>query len=150
MSRSILKYIGLAVLLILVAAQFFQPEKANPSSAPEADFDVVAKPHPNVAAIVKRACRDCHSNNTTWPWYSSIAPVSWLVVDDVKEGRAHLNFSEWHLLSAEMSRLRLKEACGEVKSGGMPLWQYRLLHPEARLSEADIQILCAASQNSAP
>jgi len=146
-----LKYIGLAVLLILVAAQFFQPDKANPPAVPAADFEVVAKPHPEVAAIVKRACRDCHSNNTTWPWYSRIVPASWLIAGDVKEGRAHLNFSEWRLLGAEMSRLRLKEACGEVKSGGMPLWQYRLMHPEARLSEADIQTLCAAaSQISVP
>jgi hypothetical protein len=145
MLRKILKYAGLVILLSLVVVQFFQPEKANPPAPPEADFVMVAKPSPEVAAIVKRACRDCHSNSTTWPWYSRIAPVSWLVAADVKEARSRLNFSEWNHLGPDMSRIRLKEACSEVKSGGMPMWQYKLMHPAARLTDSDIQALCSAA-----
>jgi hypothetical protein len=149
MSRPMVKFSGLALIIIFVAAQFFQPDKANPPAVAAADFEAVAKPHPEVATIVKRACRDCHSNNTTWPWYSKISPVSWAVAGHVKEGRARLNFSEWNLLGPEMSRLRLKEACAEIKSGGMPLWEYRLIHSEARLTNADIEAFCAATNSVA-
>ena len=79
----------------LVVMQFFRPERANPSTDASASFEAVAKPSPEVVASLKRACYDCHSNQTVWPWYSNVAPVSWLIANDVKEGRAHLNFSEW-------------------------------------------------------
>jgi hypothetical protein len=140
-----LKFIVLAVVILLVVSQFIQSDRSNPPTNPESTFGVVAKPSPEVAAIVKRACYDCHSNNTVWPWYSRIAPVSWLVADDVKEGRAHMNFSEWGLLGADVAQKRLMSACDEVKAGGMPLWQYRLMHPEAKLSEQDIKIICGAA-----
>jgi Haem-binding domain len=142
MWRKILKYAGLVILLFLVVAQFFQPEIANPPAPPAADFETIAKPSPEVAAIVKRSCHDCHSNKTTWPWYSQIAPVSWLIANDVKEARVRLNFSEWNRLGPDMSRIRMKGACAEVKSGGMPMWQYKIMHPAARLSDSDIQALC--------
>ncbi len=135
--------LGLAVLA--AAAQFIQPDRTNPPENPATTFEAVAKPSPEVAAIIQRACRNCHSHSTKWPWYSRISPVSWLVANHVKEGRGKLNFSEWNLYSAEMSRLRLKQACSEVKAGEMPVWNYTLMHPEAKLSEADIQVLCSAS-----
>ena len=145
MWRGILKYAVVAVVLLLAAVQFVQPDRANPPANPSSTFEAVAKPSPQVAGLVRRACYDCHSHNTVWPWYSYIAPVSWLVADDVIEGRRNLNFSRWDFLSPEMSRTRLKEACEEVREGAMPLWNYRLMHPEARLSEEDIRILCEAS-----
>ncbi len=140
-----LKYIVLAVVILLAGAQFIRPDRSNPPVNPAATFEAVAAPSPEFTAIVSRACYDCHSNNTVWPWYSRIAPVSWLVADDVKEGRAHLNFSDWGLLGTEMVRTRLKDICEETQSGGMPLWQYRLMHPEAKLSEQDVKVLCSAS-----
>src|SRR6516162_4122750 len=79
----------------LVVMQFFRPERTNPLSDPAASFEAVAKPSSEVIASLKRACYDCHSNQTVWPWYSNLAPVSWLIASDVKQGRAHLNFSEW-------------------------------------------------------
>ncbi len=142
--RKVIKY-GIAVVaVLLVVIQFFQPERTNPPVNPASTFEAVAKPGPGLAGVVNRACRDCHSNETTWPWYSKIAPVSWLVADDVKEARAHLNFSEWGYYSPEMSRLKLKEACTEVKGGDMPLWIYRLVHAQARLTDADVQAICSA------
>ncbi len=143
--RKVLRY-GIAVLaVLLVAIQFLQIERSNPPVNPASTFEAVAKPSPELATVVNRACRDCHSNHTTWPWYSKVAPVSWLVADDVKEGRAHLNFSEWGNYSPEVSKLKLKEACSEVRRGDMPLWQYRLVHPQARLTEADVKTICGAA-----
>ncbi len=133
---------GLALLLLIVI-QFFQPSGTNPPSEAAATFEAVAKPSPEVSAVVRRACRDCHSNQTIWPWYSRVAPVSWLVVDDVQEARVHLNFSEWNRYSPELSRLKMGQVCEEAKAGKMPLWYYLPMHPEARLGAADVAALCA-------
>jgi len=140
-----IKYAVLAVVVALIAIQFIQPDRTNPPADPAASFAAVAKPAPELATLMKNACGDCHSNETTWPWYSRIAPVSWLVSGDVKEGRAHMNLSEWNFLSPDASAIKLREACQEVKEGGMPLWQYRLMHPEARLTQQDIDRICAAT-----
>ncbi len=145
MFRKILKYGAFLILLLLIASQFIQPDRTNPPENPLATFEAVAKPSPEVAAIVKRACRDCHSYTTVWPWYSRVAPVSWLLADHVKEGRQKLNFSEWNMFSPEMSRLKLKKACSEVKAGEMPIWNYRLIHPESRLSAGDVESICSAA-----
>lgn len=143
--RKILKLAFAVVVLLLIIGQFVQPDRTNPPVNPSASFEAVANPPAEAAAIVKRACYDCHSNTTVWPWYSRVAPVSWLVADDVKEGRAHVNFSEWGLLGPDAALRRLEGVCEEVKGGGMPLWQYRLIHPEARLSDEDVKILCGLS-----
>ena len=145
MGRRILKYAVLVLVFLFVAIQFVQPDRTNPPVDSSSAFEAVAKPSPEVASLLRRACYDCHSHNTVWPWYAYVAPVSWLVADDVKTARRNLNFSQWNLLGPEMSRTRLKEACQEVKEGGMPLWNYRLMHPEARLTEADIKTLCDAA-----
>ncbi len=137
-----LKFAVLAIVILLLGSQFIRPGRTNPPINPASTFEAVAKPDAAFAAILKRACYNCHSNETVWPWYSNVAPVSWLVVDDVKGGRAHMNFSEWGLLGADVARDRLREVCDMVQAGEMPLWQYRLIHPEARLSPEDVKILC--------
>lgn len=143
MLRKSIKIALLAVVVILAVAQLFPPERSNPPSDPSASFEALAKPSPEVAAIVERSCQDCHSNRTVWPWYSRVAPVSWLVASDVSEGRQNLNFSEWNLLSPEKSHARLRKVCEEVRSGDMPPWYYTLMHSRAKLSPADVQTLCA-------
>jgi hypothetical protein len=90
----------------------------------------------NTRTLASRACFDCHSNETVWPGYASIAPVSWLVQHDVDEGRAALNFSEWSRPQKEA-----KEAAKEVREGEMPPTAYRLMHAHARLSAADLERL---------
>jgi hypothetical protein len=141
--RTTIRLILLAVVLLLVIGQFFPPDRVNPPVNPAATFEAAASPAPAMAAVVHRACYDCHSNATIWPWYSRYAPVSWLVADDVKEGRRHLNFSEWAKYGPELAKEKLSGVCNEVKEGGMPLWQYRLIHPEARLSPEDVNVLCS-------
>jgi hypothetical protein len=87
--------IGLpAVIIALVVVQFFGPDTMNPPEDPAATFEAVAHPPKEVAAIIDRSCRDCHTNRTAWPWYSRVAPASVLVARVVKNGRAPLNFSE--------------------------------------------------------
>ncbi len=87
---------------------------------------------PQTRQLAARACFDCHSNETVWPWYANVAPVSWLVQSDVQEGRHHLNFSEWGQgRRKDENAKKIEEA---VSEGEMPPFQYRLMHPEARLS----------------
>ncbi|MGC9969627.1 MAG: heme-binding domain-containing protein [Bryobacteraceae bacterium] len=150
MRRKWVKIALFLVVAILGAAQFFPPQRTNPPSDPSASFEALAKPSPELAAIVERACRDCHSNRTVWPWYSRVAPVSWLVAGDVREGRENLNFSEWNLLTPEMSRSRMRKVCEEVKSGDMPPWSYTLVHSRAKLSGADVQALCTPAATPGP
>ena len=75
-------------------------------------------------SVLERSCRDCHSNETTWPWYSSVAPVSWLVARDVNEGRKELNISEFGTYEPKKQQHKLEEACTQVKEGEMPMWIY--------------------------
>jgi hypothetical protein len=98
---------------------------------------------PEVAAILKRSCFDCHSNETHWPWYARIAPGSWLMARDVRKGRARFNVSEWGGLTEEERALDKEISWDQIKEGKMPPWFYLPLHPSARLSERDKQLLGA-------
>jgi hypothetical protein len=97
----------------------------------------------DVKAVLRRACYDCHSNETKWLWYAYVAPVSWLVHRDVYDGRHHLNFSEWRSLPADKRKKKQRSAGEQVREGEMPLWFYLPLHPEAKLSDADKELLRA-------
>ncbi len=104
-----------------------------------------------VKGVLTRACYDCHSNETTWPWYSRIAPISWLVHRDVTEGREALNFSDWEALPSEKRAKLQRESGEEVAEGEMPPWIYTPLHPHAVLSSADKQLIQAwARSGEAP
>ena len=130
-----MKKIAIGFIVILVGIQFFSVNKTNPPVTAEIDAP------PEVMSILKRSCYDCHSNETKWPWYSYVAPVSWLVTDDVNEGRKHLNFSDWGDLTRQ-KMVRKKEHIGdEVKEGGMPLWKYTLIHSDAKLTDKDKNII---------
>ena len=135
----------LAVVALLFVAQFFRPNRVNPPSEPAVSFKAVANPSPQARAVLDRACMDCHSNSTVWPWYSHVAPASWLVSSDVERARKQLNLSEWGKLSPEKRLQALGDICREANSGDMPMWQYRLLHPSARLQPADVTALCLLS-----
>lgn len=94
---------------------------------------------PETLAIVERACQNCHSDNTAWPWYSHIAPVSWLLAHDVQQARSNMNLSHWQDYSTD-DRLRLLSAIGSaVRNREMPVQRYVLVHPEARLTDAERQ-----------
>jgi hypothetical protein len=139
---------ALSALVLIAGMQLLQPDRTNPPADPAASFEAVAKPSKETAAVLRRACADCHSNETVWPWYSRIAPFSWVIADDVRRGRAHMNLSEWNLLSPEASQKRVQEMCEEAKGGGMPLFSYKLMHPRAKLSESDVSVVCSAAMAS--
>jgi hypothetical protein len=124
-------WIGLAVLIgSLIAAQFW-PSSLNPKNPP-----VIEEPNwdsPETRVLTQRACFDCHSNETVWPWYSRVAPMSWLVEKDIVEGRAALNFSEWH----RDQDVQTEEVVELISIDEMPLPYYVILHPEARLSASE-------------
>lgn len=122
----------LAVIAVLVLIQAIPYGKTytNPPVVREPSWD-----SPATRAIAKRACFDCHSNETIWPWYSRIAPVSWLVRFDVDEGRSELNFSEWQNGAREGERP--DKISKEISKGEMPPFVYLPTHPDARLSAAD-------------
>jgi cytochrome c551/c552 len=121
--------VGLVVAVVL--AQLVPITRTNPPVAAD-----VAAPL-DVAMVLRRACYDCHSNETVWPWYSRVAPISWLVAHDVDEGRDELNFSAWGAYDAAARRKKLKKTLEEVAEGEMPPWYYVFVHPPARVSPAD-------------
>ncbi len=123
--------IGLGILLLvflLIQLVPYGRNHVNPPVTGEPAWD-----SPVTRSLAKRACFDCHSNETVWPWYSSIAPVSWLVYQDVSEGRSHMNFSQW-----SSGRTQEPGEIAEViQSGEMPPFQYLIMHPDASLSAAE-------------
>ena len=123
------------LIVILIAIQFIPVDKTNPKVT--ADLDAPLE----IRSVFKTSCYDCHSNETVWPWYSNIAPVSWLVASDVNDARAHLNFSEWENLSRK-DRVKMKEEIWEeIADEKMPLWKYNILHPEANLTQKDKDLI---------
>ena len=123
----------------------------NPHLTPAHSFEALLAPPPGVAATIKRACYDCHSNQTRWPWYSRIPVAGSLVVSDVKKGRAALNFSEWAEPNANprVTAGRLLAICGMVETREMPRPNYLLLHPGARPSMQETAELCAWTRDAA-
>jgi hypothetical protein len=104
---------------------------------------------PAIVAALRDACYDCHSQSTVWPWYSRIAPVSWLVAHDVAEGREHLDLSTWSGLRPARRAKLFGEIAEDVEKGEMPPVLYRLAHPEARLDEATRSAIVAWARASA-
>lgn len=129
-------FIAIAVLaVVFLAIQLVPVERTNPPVT--ADFDGPQE----VAQVLRTSCYDCHSNESSWPWYSRVAPASWLVAHDVEEAREHLNFSDWASLDDGRRRKLAEEIWEEVEEGEMPLKAYLLAHSEARLDEAAMAVL---------
>jgi hypothetical protein len=126
--------------VLIVGIQFIPVDRSNPEVLAE-----INAPE-NVKNILARSCYDCHSNQTNWPWYSYVAPVSWLIAGDVKDGRRHLNFSEWESLNAAEKKKAMEEIWQEIDDGEMPLGIYTLIHSEALISAADMNVLSKWTQ----
>ncbi len=129
--RKILKLSGVVLLAIFAAIQFVGADRSNPPVVAEIEAP------PAVDTILRRACWDCHSNETNWPWYSYVAPVSWWVVEHVEHGRSDLNFSDWPTFDLEAQEHALADIREEVAGGEMPLPSYTWIHRGARLSEQE-------------
>lgn len=135
----------IGVGVVVLGIQVIRPSHENPPVTGD-----VGAPA-DVASVLKRSCYDCHSNETTWPWYSQVAPFSWLVSKDVNDGRKHLNFSVWQGYEEGRKLKKFKEVAEEVEEGEMPMAIYLPMHPEAKLTEADKKLLVDwAKRNGAP
>lgn len=134
------KKLLIAILILVVGIQFVPVDRTNPPVTRELHVEATT------AQIFRRACYDCHSNETNWPWYSYVAPVSWLVARDVHQGRRELNFSEWGTYSARRADHKLEEIVEKVEKGEMPLPIYLPLHPEARLAPQDVEQIARTVQ----
>jgi hypothetical protein len=119
-----------------------QPPHGDPAAALNVETPVPA----GVMSTLRRACFDCHSYETRWPWYAALPVASWLLERDVEEARGQLNFSLWAQYDPYDRADMLDKVCDLAASRDMPLWQYRLLHSRARLSDIDIAELCAWSR----
>ena len=134
-----------ATATIVVAAQFFRPSRDNPAvrgglTAPR-----------EIQVTLQRACYDCHSNETRWPWYSAIAPIGWLVSAHVHDARNHLNFSEWddYLFDPGTAAEKFKAIAQIIGKQRMPPWYYRITHPQSRLSALERDQLIQWSRQEA-
>ncbi len=139
MSKS--KKIILIVLVALGLMQFVQIDKTNPVAPAQNDFVVVTAPNPEVESLLKSACYDCHSNNSVYPWYTYVSPVSWWIKNHINEAREELNFSEWASYSAKKADHKLEECIELVKEEEMPLPSYTWMHPEAKISQEQRALL---------
>jgi len=131
---------------LIVGIQLIRPARTNPPVNQSHTLEAVVFVPPKIESILQRGCYDCHSDRTSWPWYSNVAPVSWFVIDHVDSGRRHVNFSEWLRRDtknpAEYTRERFQAICRQVQTGDMPLTSYLLLHRTAKLSQDDIETIC--------
>jgi heme-binding protein len=144
MSRR-LKQAAVVLVLVFAAAQLVRPARANPPIDASRTIQAQVGTASGLVAVLDRACRDCHSNGTVWPWYTQVAPLSWLMAYGVKTGRKALNFSDWAAYPPQRQRELLAESCRDVSTGKMP-GAYTRLRPETRLSPQDVATICAAAQ----
>jgi mono/diheme cytochrome c family protein len=138
--KKVVLYLGIAAVVVFGLIQLvpFGHDHTNPPTVSEPNWV-----SPEARALVKQSCFQCHSNETEWPWYSNVAPASWLIAMDVKEGREHLNFSDWQGNPGEVD-----EMAEEIQDGGMPPIQYWMFHPEAKLNDQQKQDLIQALEQS--
>ena len=145
MSRR-LKQAAVVFIIVLAAAQFVRPERANPATDAHRTIQAHVGTASGLVAVLDRACSDCHSNATVWPWYTQVAPVSWLMVQAVMEGRKAVNFSEWAAYSPDQQRTLLAVSCDDATR--QDAWTYTLVRPETQLSAQDVETICVAARQA--
>src|SRR6266542_6843909 len=138
---SLLKKIFLALLIVFIAIQFVRPARNESGQVLPADITRTYNLPENVQTIFKNACYDCHNNNTHYPWYSNIQPIGWLLANDIRNGKAKLNFSEFGSYSHRKQKSKLREIEMAMHDGTMPLTAYKLMHKPARLTKDDRAII---------
>lgn len=138
--KSILKKVGLLFLLVVVIMQFIRPDKNESGYESVAYFENETKPTSQVKEILKNNCYDCHSNQTIYPWYAEIAPVSYWLDHHVEEGKEHFNMSDWEQYSDKKKDHKLDELIEEVEEGEMPLSSYTWIHGDLEKEEMELLI----------
>lgn len=135
------KRILLIVVIILIGIQFIRPSKNQSNDPLTSDISNVYPEPENVSVILKKACNDCHSNNTVYPWYSQVQPVGWWLNNHIEEGKDELNFNEFAAYRIGRQYKKMEEVIDQVKEGEMPIWSYTLIHINAKLTDEEKQTL---------
>ena len=150
MKRGAVKWVVVGLVAILILIQIVQPSRTNPPVVPSRSLEAHVQMPAEVQVILKRSCYNCHSSATVWPWYSHVAPVSWLVTNDVNTARGHINFQNWEAqINPEEGKEHLGLICKLIRDGSMPPASYRIMHKDAYLSAEEANAVCAWSQKFA-
>lgn len=140
--KKFLKITAIILAVAFVAIQFFRPDFTNPPVNQAETFEASMQIPENVEAILTNSCKDCHSHETKYPWYSNVQPAAWFLAEHIKDGRRHLNLSVWNTYEPNRKKRKISEICEEVESREMPLPSYLYIHWDAKLSDEQIKILC--------
>ncbi|HMT09818.1 MAG TPA: heme-binding domain-containing protein [Pyrinomonadaceae bacterium] len=146
--KRILKITILVLAIVFVALQFFQIDKTNAAVDPSQTIESVMAVPPDVKIILGKACNDCHTNTTVYPWYSYIQPNGWFLKSHIDDGKRHLNLSIFATYDEKKRQKKLEEICEEVRSGNMPLPSYTWIHRDAILTESEKTALCDWTKSS--
>lgn len=139
--KKVIKRVLLLLLVVFIGMQFFRPEKNVSDIVPATDFITVTNPPAEIESMLRTSCYDCHSNNTVYPWYSNLAPVSYWLDEHIMNGKRHLNFSQWETYTPKKKAHKLEELVEEVEKHAMPLDSYLWIHKDAELSGDQIKQL---------
>ena len=146
--RKLARLTSILFAFVFLGMQFV-PTATMPKTSETTGIHMAQIVNPQVGAILDRSCQDCHSSHTTWPWYSRVAPMSWIVSKHVSAGREILDFSDWANQPPSGDERML--ICDAVSDGRMPLPEYTLIHRNAKLSKRDVELICNwAAAPSAP
>jgi hypothetical protein len=129
------------LVVVFIAIQFFRPKPNVSSQTSPNDIIHLSNASPAVSSILHKACYDCHSNNTRYPWYSKIQPVAWWLNNHIQEGKRHINYSEFGTFALRRQYKKLEETAEMVDKGEMPLSSYTLIHTDAKLTDTEKQML---------
>lgn len=143
-----LKRAGLVLLALLVVAQFVPVRRDDPGVERSHSIYAKEKVPEQVKAVFEGSCVNCHSNRTAWPWYSHVAPVSWMIASDVHDARRKMNLSEWADYPANKREEKLEEICEQLTDGDMPDPKYLLVHRSARVTPAERDAVCQWTEDS--
>lgn len=138
-----IKRVAGIVLVVLIISQFFQPKQNVKGYVAIDEFLLETKASDNVKKILAKACFDCHTNKTEYPWYSKITPVNFWMAHHIEEGKEHLNFDAWNSYSLKRKEHKIEEVYEEVEEKHMPLKSYTLTHGDAKLTEEEVNLIVA-------
>ncbi len=133
----IVKIIALVLVVCFVGIQFMPTELNQSNIVPKTDFLLVNNTPKNISTLLQTSCYDCHSNNTSYPWYNKIQPIAWFLENHIADGKEELNFNNWDTYSTRRTNSKLKSIINQIKNNEMPLSYYTLIHKNAKLSTSE-------------
>jgi len=135
------KKVAIILLIAFVGIQFIPTKRNQSDVVPATDIHVIYNVPKQIETIFKTSCYDCHSNNTSYPWYNKIQPVAWLLENHINEGKAELNFNEFGDYSGRRQKSKLKSIASQIRDNEMPLSSYTIIHQDAKLSEKEKELI---------